>query len=86
MVTTDSEQSPTPDDVKLIRNERTKLTATWLNGLAVAAVAVGGIAPTVAIFAGSASPLTAFGLLVTWTILAGGLHLVARHLLKGLRA
>lgn len=80
------ERSPTPDDLKLIRNERAKLTATWVNGLAIASVAVGGIAPTVAIFSGTASPLTALGLLSVWTILAGGLHLVARRLLGGLRA
>jgi hypothetical protein len=28
-----------------IRNERTKLTATWLNGLSVALYAFGGLAP-----------------------------------------
>ena len=37
----------------LVHNEKIKLTATWLNGIAVAAVAVGGIAPSIAIVAGT---------------------------------
>lgn len=32
----------------LVANERVKLTATWLNGLAVAVFAVGGFAPFIA--------------------------------------
>lgn len=34
---------------KLIANERAKLTATYLNGIAVALFAVGGLAPLIAI-------------------------------------
>lgn len=41
---------------KLARNERTKLTATWLNSVSVAAVAIGGIRPTVAVIIGTVSP------------------------------
>ena len=37
---------------KAARNERRKLTATWLNGVSIASVAVGGIAPTVAAIIG----------------------------------
>jgi hypothetical protein len=83
----DTEIPPlSPDDAKLIRNERAKLTAMWVNGVAVASVAVGGISPSVAIFSGTASALTASALLVGWTLLAGILHLVARRLLGALRA
>jgi cation transport ATPase len=32
----------------LIRNEQAKLTATYLNGIAIALAAVGGIAPWIA--------------------------------------
>ena len=45
--------------VSLIHNERTKLTATWLNGLATAAVAVGSIAPSIAAVSGTISPILA---------------------------
>ena len=83
----DTEIPPlSPDDAKLIRNERAKLTAMWVNGVAVASVAVGGISPSVAIFSGTASALTASALLVGWSLLAGILHLVARRLLGALRA
>lgn len=34
---------------KLIANERAKLTATYLNGIAIALFAVGGLAPLIAI-------------------------------------
>lgn len=74
--------------MSLVGNERLKLTATFLNGGAVATVAAGGIAPLAAYTygipgaAGGAAVVTA-GL--SW--LAGGitLHLVARWLLRGLR-
>ena len=36
-----------------VHNEQTKLTATWLNGVAIATVAVGGIAPLVAVVIGT---------------------------------
>jgi hypothetical protein len=42
--------------VNLIHNERLKLSATWLNGLATAAVAVGSIAPSIAAVTGASSP------------------------------
>ena len=44
----------------LVHNERTKLTATWLNSIAAAAVAVGGIGPTIA----AATGAMGFGLAV----------------------
>lgn len=68
----------------LVANERLKLTATFLNGLAVAAVAAGGIAPLAALtygISGAAAGRTVALVGVAW--LAGGvvLHLLARALL-----
>lgn len=69
----------------MIRNEQIKLTATFINGLAVATFAVGGLAPMFSTVYGNNS--------VTWTLLALcgicflsalGLHMVARGVLKGL--
>jgi len=39
--------------MSLIQNEQTKLTATYLNGLAIALFGVGGIAPVLAYVFGS---------------------------------
>ncbi|GJE16047.1 amino acid transporter [Methylobacterium marchantiae] len=36
---------PDEDRSKLVANERSKLTATYVNGLAIALFAVGGLAP-----------------------------------------
>lgn len=50
-----------------IHNERTKLTATWLNGLAIAVAAIGGVAPLVSVLSDSAiwrSPLLACAIIV----------------------
>ena len=69
----------------MIRNEQTKLTATFINGMAVATFAVGGLAPIFSTIYGQNDP--------TWTLLALcgvcfltalGLHLLARGVLKGL--
>ena len=67
--------------VSLVHNERTKLSATWLNGVAIAAVAVGAIAPSIAAFAGTMSVSAAAGLAVFWLILGIGLHFAGRALL-----
>lgn len=74
--------------MSLIRNERLKLTATFLNGLAVAAVAAGAIAPLAALSygipgatAGSTIALVGLG----WLVTGIGLHLVGRWLLRGLQ-
>ena len=76
------------DDEKLVHNERTKLTATWLNGLAIALAAIGGFAPLIsyatnanATFAAPAAGLMAIA------CLAGsiGLHFIARKTLERLR-
>ena len=76
--------------MSLVHNERVKLTAAWLNGMASAAVAAGVIAPLVAAFYGLTSvPVSTSGLLlgaVLWFAASGALHVAARHILGRLRA
>ena len=73
----------------LIQNERTKLTANWLNALAAALVAAGVFAPAAALVYG-VSQLPRAGLPLALVILgcfAGGvfLHWLGRVLLGRLR-
>lgn len=74
--------------MSLVGNERTKLTATFLNGVSIAMVAAGAVAPLVAFTYGvqgtAAGPTTA---LIGLAWLASGfvLHFVARWLLRGMR-
>ncbi|WP_428031451.1 amino acid transporter [Ancylobacter sp.] len=42
--------------MSLVHNERTKLSATYLNGIAIAVMAVGGLAPVVSVLNGGAAP------------------------------
>ena len=73
----------------LVRNERLKLTASWLNTLAGACMTAGVIAPLAAALFGVATvPVSSLtlGLGVLIFFLVGiGLHLLARLVLKGLR-
>jgi len=75
--------------VSLIDNERTKLTAAWLNGLATAAAAAGAIAPAAAAFYGVTSgPSAGLRLVLGMAIWIGaglGLHLAARRVFGRLR-
>lgn len=67
----------------MIRNEQTKLTATFLNGLAIALFAVGGLAPSLGMASGSvpASQLVTF--LMGYCLIASlALHLIARRFLR----
>lgn len=70
---------------KLVRNERRKLTATYLNGLAIAVFAVGGLAPVAGLIQGTvgsvAGPAT---LVIICLLLSGVLHWVALLMLKGM--
>ncbi|RWX75211.1 amino acid transporter [Neorhizobium lilium] len=70
----------------LVRNERTKLTATYFNGAAVAVAAVGTLAPLISSLntpAGIPNLSTAISCLVC-LFASGILHFIARRLLKGL--
>jgi len=71
--------------MSLIKNERLKLTATYLNGIAIAVFAVGGLAP---VFTGVYGPggLTPLHLILSAICFLAslGIHLMARAFLKGL--
>lgn len=66
----------------LIRNERTKLTATFINGIAIAVFAVGGLTQAVKGVDPSAH-VTVVSLIVTVGCFLGSfaLHMMARHIL-----
>lgn len=73
----------------LIHNERTKLTANWLNTLATAVVAAGVFAPGAALiygFSQTAADRTFLGASAAICFLAGfALHMAGRVLLGRLR-
>jgi hypothetical protein len=60
----------------LVRNERTKLTAAWLNTLATALVAAGFFAPAAALLYGLSQPVIGFGYMLA---LAFGCLSLVRH-------
>ena len=71
----------------LVRNERLKIAASYLNGIAIALLAVGGIAPVIA---GATSNSTGVSVSVALISLVCGftsaaLHLLAWRILGGLR-
>jgi hypothetical protein len=69
----------------LVRNERTKLTATYLNGLAIAVFAVGALAPSISAASSQARlwPVIA-PTIVICILISAALHFAARRSLKGL--
>jgi hypothetical protein len=75
--------------MSLLGNERVKLTATWLNTLASATATVGVLAPLASMVYGvgpqSLSPLFQITAMTVWFFAAVGLHIAARHVLRGLR-
>jgi hypothetical protein len=74
--------------VPLIANERTKLTAAFLNGVATAMVGAGVIVPLVAFTYGipGAAPGSTLAFVGSCWFLAGvGLRLLPRRLPRGLR-
>src|SRR3712207_6134067 len=80
--------SPLMGAMSLIHNERWKLTATALNGTAIAMMAAGFVAPIVAVSYGmSGAPATGYfaGVSLAWFLAAAGLHLIARAALGRLR-
>lgn len=70
-----------------IHNERTKLTATYVNGAAIAVVAVGGFVPLFSVFgAGPAQSMFAIAAqLATCIGISAVLHSLARWLLGRLK-
>ncbi|TNC71429.1 amino acid transporter [Rubellimicrobium roseum] len=71
--------------MSLVRNEQSKLTANYLNGVAIALMAVGGVAPLIAAFYGDRGATPLLFVAVAICILASAvLHFVARQILRGL--
>jgi hypothetical protein len=73
--------------VSLVENEQVKLTATYLNGVAITMFAVGGLAPVVALVSGAttSTPVALVAVLTTVCVgLSGALHLVAKRHLRQL--
>ncbi|TCQ25007.1 amino acid transporter [Rhizobium sp. PP-CC-3G-465] len=72
--------------MSLIHNERTKLTATYLNGVAIAIFAVGGFAPAIGwLNTGAAPGLTVAIVCLVCISSSVGLHFIERSVLKGLK-
>ncbi|HTJ58573.1 MAG TPA: amino acid transporter [Devosiaceae bacterium] len=71
---------------KLARNERIKLSATYLNGVAIALMTAGVLAPLLGVIAAgnAVHPGPLYSVVVSCMFASGGLHLVARTLLRGL--
>ena len=72
---------------KALHNERVKITANWLNGSAIAAVAVGCFAPITAFISSQASaPLGPLNALVAgWLLLSVSLHFASRIALRRMK-
>jgi hypothetical protein len=74
----------------LIDNERTKLTATWMNSLASGIIITGVVAPLIAVTlqvtVSAPIPiwLSAFSIAI-WLFAGTGLHLTARRVLRSLK-
>jgi hypothetical protein len=73
--------------MKLIDNEQAKLSATYLNGLAIAVMAVGGFAPLISFpFSGDARSLWTTMLVVVICMgVSAALHFLGRRVLVGLK-
>lgn len=71
--------------MSLIHNEQAKLSATYLNGLAIAMFAVGGLAPSIGMAAGSVPVKATVGALMGYCLIASlCLHWMARRILRRL--
>jgi len=68
--------------MSLIENERTKLTATWLNNLAVASIVAGWLSPVAGMVYGLTNPprdiVILISLSIAWLLAGLVLHLIAR--------
>jgi hypothetical protein len=73
--------------MNLVRNEQTKLMASYLNGLAVAFLAIGGIGPLLAFAAqSSGNDFLGIGIIAFGCVcISGALHFFARLSLEGLK-
>jgi hypothetical protein len=69
----------------LVHNERTKLTAAWLNALATALVTAGFFAPAAALLYGLTQPAIGAAYMLALVLgclgLGAGIHMLARVML-----
>lgn len=71
--------------MSLIHNEQTKLTATFLNGMALAIFAVGGLGPMVTAAYGERGPSFFLLAMALYCLAAAfALHFMARRILRRL--
>jgi uncharacterized membrane protein YfcA len=74
--------------MKTVHNERLKITATFLNGLAIAIFAVGGLAPAIQAMRMMMLPPELLkgtvAVVIVCTLVSGILHFAARRVLEGL--
>ena len=71
--------------MSLVHNERAKLTATYLNGVAIALLAVGSFAPMVSAFGTPSRSINTLAAQIGICLIVSGiLHLVARRFLRRL--
>ena len=69
-----------------VRNERTKLTATWLNNVGVGCVIAGFLAPSLqAMASGSVQGIWALAGFTSWLFMGIALHFMGRAILTRLR-
>lgn len=72
--------------MSLVRNEQTKLTATYLNNVAVALFVVGSLTPLFSMGTDAAEPSTARLIISGLCLVASvALHIVARRVLRRLQ-
>lgn len=71
---------------KAAGNEQIKLSAVYVNGIAVGLVTAGVLAPLISVFAGSGSshPWQLLVVLVSCIVVSAALHFGARTLLRGM--
>ncbi|MCX5495182.1 amino acid transporter [Kaistia dalseonensis] len=73
---------------KLVQNEQRKLTASFLNGIAIALFAVGGLAQILSAFyatnPGHPDRLIVVSISLIFIGVSAGAHQLARRVLKGL--
>lgn len=71
-------------DNKLVRNEQRKLTATYVNGIALALIGVGVFAQVVAFAQNLTLSIAAMSVMVCCGMISVVLHWAARRVLGGL--
>lgn len=70
---------------KLSFNERAKLTASYINGIAIAVMAAGGFSPIVLTLQGESANSNLNYFALACFVISLVLHLIARSVLEGLR-